>query len=162
MNHSPHTPHLTAANLDKAKDPVCGMSVSVATAKHRLEHSGETYFFCGPRCLEKFSAEPDRYVHSTAAAQAPPAPLPPTAEGTRYTCPMHPEIVQKGPGTCPICGMALEPQVATLDDAPNDELASMVRRFWISVPLSVVVLVLGMSDVIPGMPVQHFFGRWLA
>ncbi|MEP7122412.1 MAG: heavy metal translocating P-type ATPase [Byssovorax sp.] len=159
MNHETPAPRPPA---DKAKDPVCGMSVSPETAKHRLEHGGETYFFCGARCVEKFRADPDRYVHPAAAAQAPPTPSPPAAAGALYTCPMHPEIVQKGPGACPICGMALEPQVATLDEAPNDELASMVRRFWISVPLSVVVLVLGMSDVIPGMPVQHLLGRWLA
>lgn len=150
--------HESAPSPDKVKDPVCGMMVSPATAKHRLDHGGETYFFCNPRCLEKFRADPEHYVRPAVEPAAPP---PPGATEALYTCPMHPEIVQKGPGTCPICGMALEPRVASLDEGPNHELEDMSRRFWISLPLSLVVFVLGMSEVIPGHPVQHLLGRWL-
>jgi len=150
--------HESGTSLDKVKDPVCGMMVSPATAKHRLEHGGETYFFCNPRCLEKFRADPDRYVRPPVE---PPAPPPPADAEALYTCPMHPEIVQKGPGTCPLCGMALEPRIASLDEGPNHELADMSRRFWISLPLSLVVFILGMSEVIPGHPVQQLLGRWL-
>lgn len=155
MNHE----HDSAPTPGKVKDPVCGMMVSPATAKHRLEHGGETYFFCNPRCLEKFRADPDHYVHPPAKPTTAP---PPAAMEAIYTCPMHPEIVQKGPGTCPICGMALEPQVASLDEGPNHELADMSRRFWISLPLSLIVFVLGMSEMIPGHPVQQLLGRGLA
>ena len=154
MNHA----NDSAPTPDKVKDPVCGMMVASTTAKHKLEHGGETYFFCNPRCLEKFRAEPDRYVRPPVERPA----LPPGNAEALYTCPMHPEIVQKGPGTCPICGMALEPQVASLDEGPNHELADMSRRFWISVPLSLTVFVLGMSEMIPGHPVQQLLGRWLA
>ena len=159
MSHEHTAPPSRAPTEGKAKDPVCGMLVSIATAKHTLEHGGETYFFCGPRCLEKFRAEPGRYIEAPAKPTTPPTPA--DAEAI-YTCPMHPEIVQKGPGTCPICGMALEPQIASLDEGPNHELADMSRRFWISVPLSLIVFVLGMSEVIPGHPVQQLLGRWLA
>ena len=151
--------HVPAPSPDKVKDPVCGMMVSPATAKHRLAHGGETYFICNPRCLEKFRAEPDRYIQAPAKPPVPPSPADADA---LYTCPMHPEIVQKGPGTCPICGMALEPQIASLEEGPNHELADMSRRFWISLPLSLIVFVLGMSEVIPGHPVQQLLGRWLA
>jgi P-type Cu+ transporter len=155
MNHE----HQSDPSPDKVKDPVCGMMVSPATAKHRLEHDGETHFFCNPRCLEKFRADPDRYTHPPTEA---PAPVPPAAAEALYTCPMHPEIVQKGPGTCPICGMALEPRIAALDEGPNLELADMARRFWISLPLSLVVFILGMSEMIPGHPVQQLLGPSLA
>ena len=87
-----------------AVDPVCGMTVDVATAKHTHVHQGVQHYFCNPRCRQKFIADPARYLHpQTADAKPEPA-------GTLYTCPMHPEIVQQGPGICPICGMALEPK----------------------------------------------------
>src|SRR5947209_7388447 len=110
----------------RAIDPVCGMKVDVASAKHRTERDGKTYYFCSGRCREKFEADPARFVGAEPAK--PEAPPPP---GTTYTCPMHPEIRQIGPGTCPICGMALEPEVASLDSGPNVELLDMTRRFWI-------------------------------
>src|SRR5215813_823740 len=106
-------------------DRVCGMSVDPHTTPHRHTHEGHTYYFCSNGCRTKFAADPARYV-SPAAIAAPTA-----AAGTIYTCPMHPQILQVGPGSCPICGMALEPVVASADGAPNPELVDMTRRFWI-------------------------------
>jgi P-type Cu+ transporter len=127
-----------------AKDPVCGMSVDPHTAKHRAEHAGRTYYFCNPRCREKFIADPLKYL---AAEDAPAAPV---APGTIYTCPMHPEIRQDGPGSCPICGMALEPLEFSTDMVPNVELIDMQRRFWIALALTLPVFVLEMGS--------HLFG----
>src|SRR5690606_3347944 len=90
----------------KATDPVCGMTVDPATTPHHATHDGTGYHFCGAGCRTKFLADPERYLHPGQAE-----PLPPPPPGTRHTCPMHPEIVQDGPGTCPICGMALEPEM---------------------------------------------------
>src|ERR1700744_6544124 len=109
-----------------AIDPVCGMKVKVATAKNVTQHEGHTYYFCNPKCLAKFTAEPERYLKPAEVAEAP-APPP----GTIFTCPMHPEVRQVGPGSCPICGMALEPAEVTLDQGPNGELLDMTRRLWI-------------------------------
>src|SRR6476659_8981569 len=110
-----HEHHGTAVAPPKVKDPVCGMSVDPATAKHRAEHAGRSYFFCGAGCRTKFVADPAKYLSPKPNAPAAPA-------GTIYTCPMHPQIRQPGPGSCPICGMALEPEVAS-DTGPNPELA---------------------------------------
>ena len=121
-----------------AKDPVCGMTVDPHAAKHRAEHAGHTHYFCSARCKTKFQAEPDRYLGSLQARPPPPA-------GTTYTCPMHPEIRQAGPGSCPICGMALEPEIVTADTGPNPELADMTRRLWIGLALSVPVVALEMG-----------------
>ena len=129
----------------RVKDPVCGMLVDPHTAKHRAEHQGHTYYFCNPRCREKFVTEPERYL---APAAAPAAPVP---EGTVYTCPMHPEIRQVGPGSCPICGMALEPLLVTAKAGPNPELADMTRRFWIGLALTVPVFLLEMGGHLLGL-----------
>jgi P-type Cu+ transporter len=131
-----------AAHL--AVDPVCGMKVDPHTAKYRGEHAGRTYYFCSAGCREKFVAHPNRYL----GKEQKPAPVVP--EGAIYTCPMHPEIRQVGPGSCPICGMALEPLLTTADTGPNPELVDMTRRFWIGLVLSLPVLVLEMG--------QHAFG----
>jgi P-type Cu+ transporter len=133
-------------------DPVCGMTVVVpkAAAGH-WEHEGRTYYFCGVSCREKFKADPARYLSTTA--QAMPAA---TSPKTEYVCPMHPEIVRPEPGSCPICGMALEPRTVTLDEPENHELTDMRRRFWIGLALTVPVFVLAMSDVLPGKPLAHF------
>nr|WP_315778132.1 MULTISPECIES: heavy metal translocating P-type ATPase [unclassified Bradyrhizobium] len=130
---------------DQAKviDPVCGMSVDPATSKHRFEHEGHTFHFCSAGCRTKFAADPDKYRGERESPPAMPA-------GTIYTCPMHPEIRQVGPGTCPICGMALEPDVISLDDAPNPELADMTRRFWIGTLLAAPVVVLEMGGHLVG------------
>jgi Cu+-exporting ATPase len=129
-----------------ARDPVCGMSVNPETSKHRFEHNGTTYHFCSNSCRTKFEADPTKYLDK-AKAETKQAPVP---AGTIYTCPMHPEIRQVGPGTCPICGMALEPDVVSLDDAPNPELADMTRRFWIGAVLSLPPVVLEMGGHLVG------------
>ena len=124
----------------KVRDPVCGMSVDPTTSKHHLEHAGLTHHFCSAGCRTKFQADPEKYL-SRDRAEQPPAPA-----GTIYTCPMHPEIRQVGPGSCPICGMALEPETVTADSGPNPELADMTRRFWVAVVLSLPVLALEMGN----------------
>jgi Cu+-exporting ATPase len=138
-----HHHHDHAAAAATVQDPVCGMSVDPATSKHRFEHRGETFHFCSARCRENFAADPAKYLEKKAPAQDAPA-------GTIYTCPMHPEIRQVGPGSCPICGMALEPEVASLDAAPNPELIDMTRRFWIGAVLSLPPVVLEMGGHIAG------------
>jgi Cu+-exporting ATPase len=147
-NHGGHTGHgHHHADAGKtARDPVCGMSVDPETSKHRFEHDGTTYHFCSNGCRTKFEADPAKYLDK-AKAEAKQAPVP---AGTIYTCPMHPEIRQVGPGTCPICGMALEPDVVSLDDAPNPELADMTRRFWIGAALSLPPVVLEMGGHLVG------------
>jgi P-type Cu+ transporter len=119
-------------------DPVCGMKVDPATAKHRGSHDGHDYFFCSARCRERFAAEPEKFL-------SPGEPPPAVPAGTVYTCPMHPEVRQPGPGSCPICGMALEPEQVSLDDAPDPELADMTRRFWIALALSVPIFAIEMG-----------------
>ena len=125
------------------KDPVCGMSVDPATAKHRFDHAGQPYFFCSAGCRTKFAADPGRYLGEPRE----PVVVP---EGTIYTCPMDPEIRQVGPGTCPICGMALEPEMPTLETGPNPELADMKRRFWIGLALTLPVFILEMGSHLIG------------
>ena len=138
-----------------AKDPVCGMSVDPSHPKGgSTSYNGETYYFCNPRCREKFTVEPAKYL-------APAAPGPPPVAGTTYTCPMHPEIVRDAPGSCPLCGMALEPLSVTAAEEPNPELTDMTRRFWISLPLAATVLVISMSDMLPGQPLRHALGARL-
>ncbi len=120
-------------------DPVCGMTVDPHTAKHRTEHRGHTYYFCSAGCRTKFTADPQKYLGGkTQAAE-------PVPEGTIYTCPMHPQIRQVGPGSCPICGMALEPELASAEAGPNPELLDMTRRFWIGLVLSLPVVALEMG-----------------
>ena len=138
-HHRDHSSHQPGAP-ETAIDPVCGMKVKIGTAKHTAVHEGHTHYFCNPKCLQKFTAEPDRYLKPGKAA--PPAPA---APGTVFTCPMHPEIQQIGPGSCPICGMALEPAEVSLDDGPNHELIDMSRRMWIGLALSLPVVALEMG-----------------
>ncbi len=134
--------HGDAAPADSVLDPVCGMTVDPHTAKHRHAYKGHPYSFCCAGCRTKFAADPEKYLGERAAE--------PVSAGTIYTCPMHPEIRQVGPGSCPICGMALEPEVATADTGPNPELADMRRRFWIGVVLSAPVVALEMGAHIVG------------
>ncbi|MDQ1349218.1 MAG: P-type Cu+ transporter [Acidobacteriota bacterium] len=140
-------------------DVVCGMTVDPATAKHRAEHAGQSYFFCSGSCKQKFEAQPEKFLGGhreamgSAAVSAEDVPA-----GTKWICPMDPEVESDGPGACPICGMALEPEAVSLDDGPNPEYVDMKRRFWIAVPLAAATLVLAMGEMIPGDPL----GRWLS
>ena len=122
------------------RDPVCGMSVDPHTAVHRADHGGHPYYFCAAGCRTKFIADPAKYLTPSELQSHEPVP-----EGTIYTCPMHPEIRQIGPGACPICGMALEPAVMTADTPPNPELADFTRRFWIGLALTIPVFILEMG-----------------
>jgi P-type Cu+ transporter len=157
----------TEGPKDLVTDPVCGMRIDPHTARGGShQHAGQTYYFCNPRCREKFAAEPARFLKpaSSAPTAKAPAAAPPTgSEGHgAYVCPMHPEIVSDQPGACPICGMALEPRHVTLDEQANPELADMQRRFWVSLGLSLPTLVLAMSELIPGQPLQQFLSPRLA
>ena len=137
----------------KAEDPVCGMSVDRSTAQHMTKHAGERFYFCSAGCQEKFEAGPEKYLDGRSA----PEPMP---EGTVYTCPMHPEIEQVGPGDCPICGMALEPKgVPTGEEGPNPELIDFRRRFWIGAALTVPLLVLTMGPFVGLGFVRDIFGE---
>src|SRR6478752_4045141 len=126
--HARMTATLTTgtAATNTAKDPVCGMTVDPATTPHRHMHGGQTYFFCSGGCRTKFAADPPKYLDPSARGPAAPMPA-----GTIFTCPMHPEVRQPGPGSCPICGMALEPEMPTLEQGPNAELVDFRRRLWI-------------------------------
>lgn len=133
----------TATGVSTATDPVCGMTVDPATTAHHARHDGSDYHFCSDGCRRTFIADPQRYLAaSSRPSEAAPA-------GTLYTCPMHPEIVQDGPGTCPLCGMALEPSLPRLDDGENPELTDFRRRFWWSLPLSVSTMALAMLAMTP-------------
>ena len=128
----------------EVKDPVCGMTVDPNAGKPQIDHNGTTYHFCSEKCLGKFKADPDYYLsraHEKAAEKSP--------VGTKYTCPMHPEIVRDAPGDCPICGMALEPMgVPTGEEGPNLELIDFTRRFWVGAILTVPLLVLTMGPFV--------------
>jgi len=123
----------------------------------KLTHEGREYGFCSRGCLAKFQSNPTRYLGRDEPGLPREAPA---AVLVEWTCPMHPEIVRTEPGSCPICGMALEPR-SVVPGHQNPELADMSRRFWLSLPFTVPVFLLGMSDLLPGMPVQHALGRWL-
>ncbi len=148
--------HEGRGNGDTAvKDPVCGMDVVPGHARGgAFRYQGRDHFFCSERCREKFKASPETYV----APERKPAP--PTAARAEYTCPMHPQILRLEPGTCPICGMALERRTASLEDR-NPELDDMSRRFWVSVAFTTPVFVLAMSEMLPDQPVQHALGSKL-
>ncbi|WP_312418656.1 heavy metal translocating P-type ATPase [Shinella sp.] len=166
-----HHGHVGTNDAQTVKDPVCGMMVDPATAGHHAEYGGETRYFCSAGCKAKFEADPARFVtkaaapsesgehesahghhhhgHSHSATEASAGPVP---EGTVWTCPMHPEIRRDGPGSCPICGMALEPLMATADSGPSPELADMTRRFRIGLVLALPVFLLEMgSHLIPAL-----------
>ena len=137
-----HGEHHTGGTAS-VRDPVCGMTVDPAASRHRFDYRGETFHFCSVGCRTKFAADPQEYLGNSKPKAAVP-------EGTIYTCPMHPQIRQVGPGNCPICGMALEPEVASLDAPPNPELADMTRRFWIGLVLSLPTVVLEMGGHLVG------------
>jgi len=167
-----------------AKDPVCGMSVDPSGAPSH-EHGGETWYFCSQRCHDRFAADPESFLNPPQDPPAAPAgstyicpmcpgvesdrpddcpkcgmalePAKPPKRQTQYTCPMHPEIVADEPGDCPKCGMALEPTTVSAD-TDDGELKAMLRRFWVSVPLSAAIFVLAMGEMVPGLGIREFFG----
>jgi Cu+-exporting ATPase len=187
-HHHAHTPPPPTSGEAHAIDPICGMKVDPLAPKGgSLDHEGHRYFFCNPKCRERFRADPARYLAPTSTEPETPAapgtlyvcPMdpdvrqdhpgacpkcgmalepesPPVLEArVEYVCPMHPEVVRDGPGSCPICGMALEPRTVLPEEAPDPELQSMRRRFRVGLGLTVPLLALAMSDMIPGQPVQH-------
>jgi heavy metal translocating P-type ATPase len=150
--------HDTAISANGLKDPVCGMNVTT-DSPHHIDHQGKTYYFCAASCLAKFSTDPESYL-DPAKRPAPKA----AAKDAIFTCPMHPEVEQVGPGTCPKCGMALEPKEASAEE-DTSELVDMTRRFKFSVVLSLPLLVMTMADMLPGVRLHDVFGmtffNWL-
>src|SRR5690606_30758716 len=148
--------HLGARGID----PVCGMTPK-PTTPHRTIHDGREVLFCSAGCLAKFTADPAKYRQgppARAPSPRPPAPSPrPPAPGgaaPAHTCPMHPEVVQDGPGSCPICGMALEPMEVVADEGPDPEYVDMRRRLVVAAALTAPLLVLAMTDmIVPGAPI---------
>jgi Cu+-exporting ATPase len=142
-------------NYLTATDPVCGMTVDRSTAKHFARHEGQGFYFCSAGCKTKFEAEPAKYLGDRPA----PEPMP---AGTQYTCPMHPEIIRDKPGSCPKCGMALEPMgVPTGDEGPNPELVDFTRRFWVSAVLALPLLAIAMGPML-GLPFREWIGEQVA
>ncbi|MEQ8664963.1 MAG: heavy metal translocating P-type ATPase [Rhodospirillales bacterium] len=165
LDHDGHTYHFCnpgcrdkfAADPDSyrtAEDPVCGMTVERATARHMSKHAGERFYFCSSRCHDKFEAAPDDYLGERPV----PEPMP---AGTKYTCPMDPEIITDAPGDCPICGMALEPMMPSADAGPNPELVDFTRRFRIGLVFTVPVVIIAMGPHV-GVPVREWLGHGLA
>ena len=151
MNHADHHAHPAsgccsghALTEGQVKDPVCGMTVDPAATPHHAEHDGQDYHFCSAGCRAKFVASPESYLGGAR-------PEPEAAPGTIWTCPMHPQIRRDGPGTCPICGMALEPEEPSLDDAPNPELVDFTRRLWVSGALTLPLLAISMGAEMLGI-----------
>jgi P-type Cu+ transporter len=149
--------HARTPSNGSAIDPVCGMTVDIRTAKHEADYQGHAYYFCGGGCKTKFLANPSKYLELTEKA------VEPVVAGAIYTCPMHPQIQQVGPGTCPICGMALEPMMVTADSGPNHELADMTHRFWIGLALTVPVFILEMGGHVTGLTMMlgQQLSNWL-
>ncbi|HRX90421.1 MAG TPA: heavy metal translocating P-type ATPase [Steroidobacteraceae bacterium] len=138
------------ATPDTRVDPVCGMRVTVTPTALSLRHGNETYYFCGPKCHSRFEAEPARFLAAAATnGDVPPSSAP---TGTKWTCPMHPQIVRPAPGSCPICGMALEPMTPSATDDANPELADMTRRFWIGLAFALPVFLLEMVAHLVTLP----------
>ena len=156
----PKRRELMMAGVPPVQDPVCGMMVDPLSAAATYDHEGTTYYFCHPRCEERFRSDPDGYLSGKYIQAMEDAPASP---GTDYICPMCPGVVSETPAACPSCGMALEPRTVTLDDEANPELVDMTRRFWIGLVLALPVLVLAMAHVIPGRPLQDVLApRWSA
>ncbi len=158
-DHHRHTdghPGATAETTASVTDPVCGMQVDPATSPHRFGYDGRQFHFCSARCREKFVAAPASYVTPPTKA------VQPERKGAIYTCPMHPQIRQEGPGTCPICGMALEPVTVAAETGPNAELIDMSRRFWIGLALTAPVVVLEMGAHIPALGLHRLIAPQLS
>ena len=148
-----HSHAAVSTDTTTAKDPVCGMAVTLDQGKPSREHEGQIYHFCSQKCHDKFAADPEHFLSGEHRRVAMP-------EGTQYTCPMHPEVVRDAPGDCPICGMALEPMgVPTGEEGPNPELVDFMRRFWVGAVLTVPLLVLTMGPYLGFGVVREFFGE---
>jgi Cu+-exporting ATPase len=159
-SHHAHGPHGCASGAEAVgelvRDPVCGMTVDPHKTPHLQQYAGRTYYFCSSGCVSKFLANPTKYLALLAAKPSAP-------DGAIYTCPMHPQIRQVGPGFCPICGMALEPELVSAEAAPNPELVDMTRRFWIGLVLSLPVLALEMGGHLTNlhMVLGQTWSNWL-
>ncbi len=142
----------------RVTDPVCGMAVESQGTEHRLEYDGQSYYFCSAHCLHRFQAEPEKYHGQNLGRDMPAGHAGQRKhsdqQGSTYSCPMHPEVVQDEPGTCPKCGMELEPRQITAEEEESPDLKSMARRFWVSLVLTVPVLVIAMSDMVPGFSIH--------
>lgn len=145
-HHQGHDHESHGADAGKVKDPVCGMMVDPHTTTRRAQYHGKPYYFCSAGCQSKFMADPEKYIVPAHTRKAEAVP-----EGAIYTCPMHPEIRQVGPGSCPICGMALEPVLVSAEATPNAELIDMKRRFWIGLALTLPVFILEMGSHLTGL-----------
>jgi Cu+-exporting ATPase len=154
--------HVHIPTEGNAIDPVCGMSVDIAKAKWTAEHGGLVYFFCNPRCLEKFKTDPERYLDFETKERMAQLEAEATPPGTLYTCPMDPEIVQEGPGVCPKCGMALEPQgLPAAEAGANPELVDFQHRVMIGAALTIPLVIIAMGGHV-GLPVERWLGPSLA
>ena len=159
-DHAPHhaMQHAPSAASGNATDPVCGMTVEIATAKHLHEHDGLTYYFCAERCRTRFAADPVRFLDPKARRKAEEEAARARPAGTPYTCPMHPEIVQVGPGTCPKCGMALEPKgILPVDAGPDPEHVDFLARLKLGAVLTLPLVVIAMAPHV-GVPLH----RWVS
>lgn len=163
--HEPHAKNKSGCNHSSAldvsrnilmKDPVCGMDVDPIKAKYKVDYQGDKYYFCNIKCEIKFKDNPEKYLLRN---QAPQQIL--INSDKIYICPMHPEVRQKGPGSCPICGMALEVEEINLNEEVNPELIEFSQRLKISIYLTVPLFLLAMSDLIPGQPLQHLIPTWI-
>ena len=150
---------------ERVIDPVCGMTVEPEKTEHQFEYDGQSYYFCSAHCLRKFQTEPEKYLGQDDGRDEPLEHAGHGGDGDRrgstYTCPMHPEVVQDEPGTCPKCGMELEPRQVAAEQEESPELKSMTRRFWVSLVLTIPVLIIAMSDMIPGLSVHHLLPAFL-
>jgi Cu+-exporting ATPase len=157
-DHTGHDHHHDDA-AGTVLDPVCGMTVDPSTARNKIGQDGKTFYFCSERCRTKFAEDPAKYAHGKTK----PATNAGVPEGTIYTCPMHPQIRQVGPGNCPICGMALEPELAPAETGPNPELIDMTRRFWVGLALSVPVVALEMGAHLVGAHgwIEQSLSNWI-
>lgn len=154
-HHEPsccHAPSPHPAPADSFVDPVCGMTVDPPSAAGSLIHLGKTYYFCSTHCVSKFQANPEQFLKPSSATTA--HSDAPAVTG-RYTCPMHPEIVQDGPGTCPKCGMALEPMQPSAEDVPDPELGLMQQRFWLGTALTIPIFFIAMGGLLPSAAVMN-------
>lgn len=147
--------HDSSEAENTAIDPVCGMTVKLGAGKPSLEYKDETYHFCNPKCHDRFEADPYFFLSGANKRKKKAAPA-----NVMYTCPMDPEIVQEGPGTCPICGMALEP-MGGVSEGPNPELTDFTRRLWVSAGAAVPLLILTMGPMV-GLPIRNWIGEWNA